>query len=438
MTNSSSIDSSDSSDVTRLSGRSADQSDRPGKSVLPDEDVLSSRERLGDFRLIRQIGHGGMGVVYEAEQLSLSRKVAVKVLPFASMLNPQHRKRFHNEARAAATLDHPNIVPVYFVGEERGVHFYAMHLIDGQSVAQLIAEMRGEPTKYSRAVDHAVTADASADNVETHFDVRSTVSTQRSRHRDEYYLTVARLGAEAAEALEHAHQVGILHRDIKPGNLMVNTTGKLWITDFGLASIEHGETLTRTGGVVGTAAYMSPEQAAGSHHVDNRADVYSLGATLYEMLTLHRHRGDDATRTESNAGSNMKMMSVSNTPEKIPVDLETIVMKALSSEPSDRYNTALEMANDLRSYTAGREIKARRLSFAQRLSRILRRHRRLTIGAIAASFLLIAAFRHRDVCLFTPARRSWAGAASSTDRRQSFARRSRKANLARGAAIGAR
>lgn len=391
--------------MTRLSARSVDQGRRTAKSEIADEDILLSRKTLGDFRLIRQIGYGGMGVVYEAEQLSLARKVAVKILPFASMLNQQHRRRFHNEALAAATLDHPNIVPVYFVGEDRGVHFYAMHLIEGHSIAELIAEMRGEKTLATGSkpsgLSHSDLPDVSrrsaiksprAHKTETVADYHSAVSTQRSNHPENYFLTVARLGAEAAEGLDHAHQVGILHRDIKPGNLMVDNAGKLWITDFGLASMEHGESLTRTGGVVGTAAYMSPEQAADSHHVDNRSDVYSLGATLYEMLTLRKHRSDDETVVESTSGANRAVMSFNSFGKKIPVDLETIVLKSLSYDPADRYNTALEMANDLRSYIMGREIKARRLTLAQRLGRFLRRHRRLTTAATILSFLVIASF----------------------------------------------
>ena len=389
---------SSSSDVTRLSARSADSPAEGERSVLPDRDVLSSRERLGDFRLIRQIGHGGMGVVYEAEQLSLSRKVAVKVLPFASMLNPQHRKRFHNEARAAATLDHPNIVPIYFVGEERGVHFYAMHLIEGQSIADLITAMRGEDSKptplalgtIAEQAKLSPTIVSTVKKTDTQPDIRSNISTQRSTRANEYFLTVASLGAQAADALEHAHQVGILHRDIKPGNLMVDTHGKLWITDFGLASIEHGETLTRTGGVVGTAAYMSPEQAADSHHVDNRTDIFSLGATLYEMLTLRKHRSDDITRTDSNRSQSNVSIPLSK--GDVPTDLETIIFKALADEPADRYGTAQEMANDLRAFVEGREIKARRLTVSQRLSRWMRRHRRLTTAATVASFLMIALF----------------------------------------------
>ncbi len=384
----------------------------------PADDRIGSRATLGDFRLIRQIGRGGMGVVYEAEQLSLGRKVAVKVLPFAAMLDAQHRKRFYNEARAAATLDHPNIVPVYFVGDERGVHFFAMQLINGQSLAEVIDGLRGQTTNYplsgrvgrgSGRGGHASETLSgpesptlpkgeyqdglpSAKELETRPDFHSAVSTQRNHDRSKFFQTAARFGAEAAEALEHAHGLGILHRDIKPGNLLIDAAGKLWVADFGLATIENDETLTRTGGVVGTAAYMSPEQASDSHRIDGRSDVYSLGATLYELLTLRRLRGESQTRADVGSGRDQDRTSLGPVDGSIPADLETIVLKSVSSDPADRYQSAGAMAEDLRSFLGGHEIKARRLTLVQRQARWLRRHRRLTTAAVAASFLLIAAF----------------------------------------------
>jgi serine/threonine protein kinase/WD40 repeat protein len=390
--------------------------DKTTPMIAGDPPVLPTRASLGDFRLIRQIGQGGMGVVYEAEQLSLGRRVAVKVLPFAAMLNDQHRKRFYNEARAAATLDHPHIVPVYFVGQERGVHFFAMQLINGQSLADLIATLSssrtGDPiaagsrTKQSRKPLHpppggsdAVAAGEGAKSkpsslgkrnpADTQVNFLSTISTVHSGDRSAFFRTAARLGAEAAEAIEHAHQLGILHRDIKPGNLLVDGLGKLWVADFGLATIETGETLTRTGGVVGTAAYMSPEQAAATPNIDGRSDVYALGATLYELLTLRRHRGDPANGGATNPKSHAVVDSLRSLESTIPVDLETIVLKSLAVDPADRYQTAGAMAADLRSFLAGTEIKARRLSFAQRQTRRLRRHQRFVVPVAAASFLAV-------------------------------------------------
>ena len=295
--------------------------------LVPDEAAgeagsLPRRGVLGDFEILREIGCGGMGVVYEAEQISLGRRVALKVLPFASMLDPRHLQRFQNEARAAASLHHPNIVAVHAVGCDRGVHFYAMECIEGQSLARVIHELRqlsdvtfqtgsvpdravseltrqlvsddltstrGAPAAVSVQDEprppqldpfHKVPTTSSASGVANAF--ASDDSTQSLR----FYRAVARLGIQAAEALAHAHELGVVHRDIKPANLLVDARGHLWITDFGLAQTQASMNLTMTGDLVGTLRYMSPEQTLGrGHAVDCRTDIYSLGVTLYELLT---------------------------------------------------------------------------------------------------------------------------------------------------------
>jgi serine/threonine protein kinase len=187
---------------------------------------------LGDFRLLREVGRGGMGVVYEAEQVSLRRRVALKVLPFAAALDPRQLQRFKNEALAAAHLRHENIVPVYTVGEERGVHYYAMQFVEGRSLAHLISELRSQ------------TADLSGQSPICNLksEIRPTspaavLSTERSSGSRRYYDWVAAKGRQAALALEHAHAVGVVHRDVKPANLLLDTRGHLWVTDFGLAQV---------------------------------------------------------------------------------------------------------------------------------------------------------------------------------------------------------
>src|SRR5262245_4462266 len=264
-------------------------------------DDLETQAPLGDFRIIREIGHGGMGVVYEAEQLSLGRRVALKVLPFAAAMDPRHLQRFQNEARAAASLHHEHIVPVYGVGCERGVHYYAMQFIDGQSIDAVIRALRREADPHTdAAVDERLTAstvDHAAPKTpalstpafapETAEEPLATASTALVFRDPHHFRHVAELGIQAAEALDHAHQLGIVHRDIKPANLMLDGQGKLWITDFGLARTAADSGLTLTGDLVGTLRYMSPEQALAKHGlVDHRSDVYALGATLYELLTL--------------------------------------------------------------------------------------------------------------------------------------------------------
>ena len=214
---------------------------------------------LGDFRICREIGRGGMGMVYEAQQLSLGRRVALKILPFAAILDPRQLQRFQNEAQAAACLHHQNIVPVYSIGCERGIHYYAMQFIEGQTLAQLIDRLRQivyRPTRGEETTsgadcnlrsgqpglgeqeppgEKAATEVAAAAPDDTQPILHAAISTEGSIQGREFFRSVARLGIQAAEALEHAHQTGVVHRDIKPSNLMVDARGHLWITDFGLA-----------------------------------------------------------------------------------------------------------------------------------------------------------------------------------------------------------
>src|SRR5205807_1437452 len=241
---------------------------------------------LGDFRIVREIGRGGMGVVYEAVQLSLGRRVALKVLPFAAALDGKQLQRFKNEAQAAAHLHHQNIVPVHFVGCERGVHFYAMQYIEGQTLANVIHELRlGERGCVSAPSLGALTQPRSPEDVLT--PPVAALSTEHSTTSPAFFRTVANFGVQAAEALEHAHQLGVIHRDIKPANLLVDASGRLWITDFGLAHCQSQPGLTMTGDLLGTLRYMSPEQALAKRiTVDARTDIYSLGVTLYELLAL--------------------------------------------------------------------------------------------------------------------------------------------------------
>src|SRR5437867_614313 len=219
------------------------------------EPELAGGQPLGDFRILRQIGRGGMGVVYEAEQLSLGRRVALKVLPFAAALDGKQLQRFKNEASAAGQLHHQHIVPVYNVGCERGVHYYAMQFIDGHTLATMIAELRrqtrreaGEPREPSGAGARGPARQPGPTSPPSNGDTAAVaaISTERPATSPAFFRTVASLGVQAADALEHAHQMGVIHRDIKPGNLLIDVRGHLWITDFGLAQFQSDNRLTLT------------------------------------------------------------------------------------------------------------------------------------------------------------------------------------------------
>ncbi len=345
---------------------------------------------LGDFRLIREVGRGGMGIVYEAEQGSLGRRVALKVLPYAGALDPKQLQRFRNEARAAAGLHHEHIVPVHAVGCEKGVHFYAMQFIEGQTLADVIRWRAGrvnapvpETIAYVEA-DRGVDTPRSPDTAPV-----AARTTERSGPRGrEFYRTAARLMADAADALEHAHAVGIVHRDVKPGNLMLDHAGKVYVTDFGLARFGPDAGLTVSGDLLGTLRYMAPEQALARHGlVDHRADIYALGATLYELLT-----GRPAVDAAERAEILRRIAFEDPTPPRrlvrsVPAELETIALKCLAKSPAERYATAGELADDLRRFLTDAPIKAKPPTVVQRLARRLRRHPKAVVAAFVVTAL---------------------------------------------------
>jgi serine/threonine protein kinase/Tfp pilus assembly protein PilF len=329
---------------------------------------------LGDYRIIREVGRGGMGVVYEAVQESLGRRVALKVLPFASALDARQLQRFKNEAQAAAQLHHAHIVPVYAVGKERGVHFFAMQFVDGQSLSSVIAELRR--LEHGRPAEGDTTP------------LPGALSSCRSSKALHYVRAVARLGVQACDALEHAHQVGVIHRDVKPANLLVDAQGHLWVTDFGLARCPHERGLTLTGDLVGTLRYMSPEQAGASRApVGHHTDVYALGASLYELLTLEpAFPGSDRVRLlEQIAGEDPRPLRKLN--RAVTPELETIVLKALEKAPEDRYASARELGDDLARFLEDRPILARRPNLLARAVKWSRRHR-LALASAAIVLLL--------------------------------------------------
>jgi serine/threonine protein kinase len=403
-------------------------------------------ERLGDFRILGEIGRGGMGIVCEAFQESLGRHVAVKVLPRQSLLDARQLHRFQREAQTAARLHHTNIVPVFGVGEHEGFHYIVMQLIHGVGLDALLARLQqpqpdgsmtagpeagevvqraarregkisglaramiegrlGQPrdsagatddlpdeADRSRAATEAVTEAFRPDPPKAGTTPESDVADRPSlTSRSDlsylglpYWRSVAMIGKQVAEALQYAHSHHTLHRDIKPANLLLDAQGVVWITDFGLAKAMEQDDLTQAGIVAGTLCYMAPEQFSGE--ADARSDIYSLGLTLYELLTLQPAFVEPSRSRLIGKISHEEPVRPRRLNPKIPRDLETIVLKAISHDPADRYQTAGDLARDLDCFLDDRPIRARRFSPIERLWRWARRNR--TVAALTATTLLL-------------------------------------------------
>src|SRR5262245_23176155 len=407
-------------------------------------------EQLGDYRIIRAIGHGGMGAVYEAEQVSLGRHVALKILPHKALADEKTKKRFEREARAAAKLHHTNIVPVFGIGEHEGLPYYVMQFIQGLSVDLVLEELKrlkasgdnmgqvaslpmsapNVPNATNRAVSGADMArsmltgefqpaatprpDQDEASVRTSDIVSANASTLRNATSASsatlanssgsialpghsvaarapqgkpktYWHSVAHTGVQVADALEYAHKQGIIHRDIKPSNLLLDISGTVWVTDFGLAKADDQENLTRAGDVLGTLRYMPPEAFDGKF--DGRGDVYSLGLTLYELLAF-RPAFDERDRNRLvKKVTNEEPPRLNRLNRDVPRDLVTIIHKAIARDPAHRYQTAAEMAEDLRRFGEDRPVRARRISETERLWRWCRRNP--LSASLAAGIMLV-------------------------------------------------
>jgi WD40 repeat protein/serine/threonine protein kinase len=405
-------------------------------------------KQLGDFRILREIGHGGMGIVYEAEQVSLGRHVALKVLPKKMLVDAKARRRFEREAKAAAKLHHTNIVPVFGVGEHDGLPFYVMQFIPGLGLDEVLQELQRLPpvghvanvprserhvgnvphrdvsaadvarsllsgqfkpaadeaadvpegTVY-HAPDHAADQTAPADTpspgrLSDSFSRSSSVVLpgDRSARRPgakppSYWQSVARIGVQVADALAYAHGQGIEHRDIKPSNLLLDTGGTVWVTDFGLAKADDQQNLTHPGDILGTLRYMPPEAFEG--RTDARGDVYSLGLTLYELLCLQ------PAFSEKERHRLIKQVTTEEAPRldrlnrEVPRDLVTIVHKAIDREPAHRYAAAAELAADLQRFIDDEPIHARRVSPAERFLRWCRHNPAVARLLAAVAILLV-------------------------------------------------
>lgn len=362
------------------------QDSAPGSVGPRPSDATAGRHRyrpaFGDFEIVREVGRGGMGVVYEAHQVSLDRRVALKVLHGGFGLSANTVARFQREAQAAARLHHPNVVPIYEQGEFDGNYYYAMELIDGTSLDRLLRT----PGLGDHDADERAPAAAAGPPRTGSQDAWSAPTRPRA-----WYEQLARMMAEVADGLHYAHVNGVIHRDIKPHNLVVSSVGRICITDFGLARVCEEPGVTLSGELLGSPLYMAPEQITGGHdEVTALSDVYSLGATLYQVLTCQppfqaRARDQVIALILSQEPTPPRRVNV-----EIPYALETICLKALSKEPRGRYKDAAAMASDLRRFSNGERIRARRPGPVASGVRLVKRHKGAT-GVVAAAVLLIVA-----------------------------------------------
>ena len=382
------------SSVAMIEGLKAESKDPQGTANSKQISDLSGRKQLGDYVLIREIGRGGMGVVFEAVHQSLGRRVALKVMLEHEFESEKQITRFRREAQAAAKLHHTNIVSVFGVGEADGYHFYVMEYIDGVSLKSAIHSLTDKAEKSQSTSDNnrlllSSEVDTSDDIDETKEFFYPPTCTQAEIHGGQSrYKWVGKIGAQVADALGYSHQMGILHRDIKPANLMLDDNGQVWITDFGLVKISDEEQITKTGAVLGTPQYLAPESLKGQY--DQQSETYCLGLSLYELATLK-------PAFASGSPAEVFHRVIHETPAgpvkidpSIPKDLATIIETAINKDPKQRYENAFALRDDLRAFIDDRPISARRPSSLEQATRWARKNPVVASLATLSALLVCA------------------------------------------------
>jgi eukaryotic-like serine/threonine-protein kinase len=379
--------------------QNAVMADLHGESILSAGTVSSRLEpnvQIGDFIIEKRIGSGGMGTVYQACQVSLNRKVALKVMSCGALVSDKAVERFHKEARAAAKLHHTNIVAIYAEGQEGQTCYYAMELVEGQTLDKIIESLKTDRNAglASAIPERIFTSNAKTDTYSLKSSgTKQGFSLKLTDPHQEHFDSIARLIADIADALHYVHKNGILHRDIKPSNLILGTNGRINLMDFGLARMLEEHSVTMTGTFLGTPHYMSPEQLGSSKHkIDHRTDIYSLGVTLYELLTLQTPFLGETHEQIVTAILTKEFVRPRRIDGRIPQDLETICCKAMEKEPDRRYQDAGQMAEDLRRYVNRYAIRAKRANLAERMVKFVRRHKALSaMTAVIAVMTTMAA-----------------------------------------------
>ncbi|HRW55490.1 MAG TPA: protein kinase, partial [Phycisphaerae bacterium] len=406
---------------------------RAKSQVDVQEPLRRLSEILVDYEIIEEIGRGGMGIVYKARQAKLNRMVAIKVLPaLLGVVRPESRARFRREAELAAGLEHTNIIGVYDYDETDGTHYYAMQLIEGRSLRDILGEI-----EESGAVDVVLGVPGDGADRSTHAATPSP-STPRSsdsqiggNHRA-YYRRIAHWMAEVADALHYAHEHGVIHRDIKPSNLLLADDGRLMISDFGLARPCSHEALTVSNSLVGTCRYMSPEQLDPTiGMIDRQIDVYALGATLYELLAFRPMFGAESDREVMRQVLHSEPAPPTRFCRHAPAELETICMKAVEKDRRARYATARDLGDDLRRWLLGVPIQAKKLAPPARLAKWLRR-RKAGVAAVSVASMAVGAAGYFYVAMGDSSRAADAARADAQSQYVQLQLREARSRLAEG------
>lgn len=350
-----------------------------------DQEETGDPKEIGSFRVLEQLGKGGMGVVYRAEQAGLGREVAVKLLrPEFAWLTP-NRQRFLREGRVVARLEHPAIVPILQFGEHLGQPFLVMRHIAGRSLAEVLTELDDSDVAARTGEDLVAALGHGRDGVD-----EVAVSSSLHGLETRWSQVVARTLLPIAEALGYAHAQGVVHRDVKPSNILVDRDGRAFLCDFGLASLDHDDQLTRSGALLGSVPYMSPEQVEGTP-TDARSDVFSFGSVLYEALTGQRPFGATSSSQTMHAIARVEPPKLQKGLPHVEADLQAILQRCLEKRSSHRYASGSELASDLRAFLEGRQVKARRLTLLHRTVRLARREPLKFALATSAALLLLVA-----------------------------------------------
>lgn len=334
--------------VAALEQWKSDRESEVLRAQLPDQFKL---KQLGDCRIVREIGRGGMGVVFEAVEGSIERHVAVKLLPWRISMVPHRQERFEREAQTIAKLRHANIVPIFRFGRHDDYAYYVMQYVESVNLGHIIGAL-SERQQVSPALEirnETGTADGQTD--------QSSGQSARKGLKHDSWKAFARIGLQVAQALRHAHRKGVLHNDVKPGNLLIDAAGKVFVTDFGLAEPLNPESSEVDESVNGTLRYMAPERFQGI--CDETSDIYSLGITLFELVTQQSAFDTESRVDLINAITQGEIRQPADLNREIPTDLAAVVSKAISQKPDDRYQSAGEFASDLLRYINNERVVAK-------------------------------------------------------------------------------